>query len=40
MDEKMSEGQVEEINRIYAIYLHLNDDLFIKEHIEEWKKNI
>ena len=37
-EEKMSEGQAEEINRIYAMYPHLNDDAFIKEHIEAWKK--
>lgn len=37
-EEKMSEGQVEEINRIYAMYPHLNDDAFIKEHIEAWKQ--
>ena len=36
-EETMSEGQVEEINRIYAAYPHLNDDAFIAEHMEEWK---
>lgn len=37
-EEKMSEGQAEEINRIYAMYPHLHDDAFIKEHIAEWQK--
>ncbi|MBR2883890.1 MAG: dihydrodipicolinate synthase family protein [Clostridia bacterium] len=37
--ETMSEGQVEEINRIYAAYPHLNDDKFIADNIEEWKKS-
>ena len=39
-EEKMSEGQVEEINRIYAMYPHLNDDAFIAEHIEGWRQCI
>lgn len=36
-DEKMSEGQSEEISRIYREYPHLNDDDFVKANIEIWK---
>lgn len=36
-DETMSEGQLDEINRMYAMYPHLNDDDFIKENIDSWK---
>lgn len=39
-DEGMSEGQLEELNRVQEMYPHLNDDAFIKEHIDEWKANI
>jgi len=35
-DEKMSAGQKEEIDRIYAMYPHLNDDEFVKENLEKW----
>lgn len=35
-DEELSEGQSEEINRLYEDYPHLNDDLFVSEHVEEW----
>ena len=35
-DEKMSEGQAEEIDRIYKAYPHLNDDEFIKENLDRW----
>lgn len=34
--EVMSEGQLEEINRVYAMYPHLNDDAFIQENIANW----
>ena len=34
--ETMSEGQKEEIDRIYRLYPHLSDDAFIKEHLDEW----
>ncbi len=37
-DEKMSEGQSEEITRVIASYPHLIDDDFIAKHIDEWKK--
>jgi len=34
--ETMSPGQVEEIDRIYRAYPHLNDDEFVQSHLEEW----
>ena len=34
--EELSEGQMEEIHRVYAAYPHLNDDAFVREHLEEW----
>jgi dihydrodipicolinate synthase/N-acetylneuraminate lyase len=34
--EELSEGQMEEIDRVYAAYPHLNDDAFVREHLEEW----
>ena len=36
-DESLSEGQLEELNRVQEKYPHLNDDEFIKAHIDEWK---
>lgn len=36
-EEVMSEGQLEEIDRVYAMYPHLNDDAFIRENIAKWK---
>ena len=36
-DETLSEGQIDEIKRVYKMYPHLNDDEFIKENIEKWK---
>ena len=35
-DEELSLGQMEEINRIYEDYPHLNDDEFVKENIRKW----
>lgn len=35
-DEKMSDGQLEEIDRVYKMYPHLNDDAFIKENLDKW----
>jgi len=35
-DEKMSLGQIEEIDRVYKMYPHLNDDDFVKENLERW----
>lgn len=33
-DEKLSEGQYEEINRVYQAYPHLNDDDFVKSFLQ------
>ena len=35
-EEGLSPGQAEEIDRVYAVYPHLNDDDFVAEHIDEW----
>jgi dihydrodipicolinate synthase/N-acetylneuraminate lyase len=32
----LSPGQMEEINRIYSAYPHLNDDDFVRRHLDEW----
>ncbi|MEW6237278.1 MAG: dihydrodipicolinate synthase family protein [Candidatus Omnitrophota bacterium] len=34
--EDLSPGQMEEIERVYAAYPHLNDDAFAAEHLGEW----
>jgi dihydrodipicolinate synthase/N-acetylneuraminate lyase len=35
-EEKLSPGQSAEIDRCIRSYPHLNDDSFVKEHLEEW----
>ena len=35
-DETMSEGQREQIERLYREYPHLNDDAFVAENVERW----
>lgn len=35
-DENLSEGQYEEINRIYEAYPALNDDAFVQQNLEKW----
>lgn len=35
-NETLSPGQSEEIDRVYRDYPHLNDDDFVKEHLEKW----
>ncbi len=35
-EETLSPGQLEEIERVYRLYPHLNDDEFIKNNIENW----
>lgn len=35
-EEELSDGQVEEIDRVYAEYPLLNDDLFVAEHLDRW----
>lgn len=39
-DEKMSEGQSAEIDRVYKMYPHLNDDAFIAANLADWKKEL
>lgn len=34
--ETLSEGQAEEIDRMYREYPHLNDDAFVRRHLAEW----
>ena len=34
--EDLSLGQMEEIDRVYRAYPHLNDDAFVAEHLDEW----
>lgn len=34
--EELSPGQAEEIDRMYRDYPHLNDDEFVKKHLEQW----
>ena len=35
-DEDLSPGQAEEIDRVYRAYPHLNDDTFVREHLDDW----
>jgi len=35
-NEELSPGQLEEIDRVYKMYPHLNDDEFVKEHLDDW----
>lgn len=37
-DEKLSKGQAEELDRVYKMYPHLNDDAFVKENLDKWEK--
>jgi hypothetical protein len=34
--ETLSPGQAAEIDRVYAAYPHLNDDAFVRAHLDEW----
>lgn len=34
--ESLGQGQFEEIERVYAAYPHLNDDDFVREHLDGW----
>lgn len=36
LDEELSPGQLEEIDRVYTAYPHLNDDEFVRRHLKEW----
>lgn len=35
-DETLSPGQLEEIDRVYRDYPHLNDDDFVRENLDKW----
>lgn len=35
-EENLSPGQAETIDRVYRSYPHLNDDAFVREHLDEW----
>jgi dihydrodipicolinate synthase/N-acetylneuraminate lyase len=35
-DEDLSPGQCEEIDRVCRAYPHLNDDAFVRQHLDEW----
>lgn len=35
-NEKLSPGQLDEINRVYEAYPHLNDDDFVAENLKKW----
>lgn len=39
-NETLSDGQLQELDRVCKMYPHLNDDEFIKENIEKWKKDL
>jgi hypothetical protein len=34
--EELSPGQMEEIDRVCNAYPHLQDDAFVKEHLDDW----
>jgi dihydrodipicolinate synthase/N-acetylneuraminate lyase len=34
--EELSPGQMEEIDRVYGAYPHLNDDTFVQENLDQW----
>jgi dihydrodipicolinate synthase/N-acetylneuraminate lyase len=35
-NEDLSPGQIEEIDRVCKLYPHLQDDAFVREHLDEW----
>ena len=35
-EEDLGPGQMDEIDRVYRAYPHLNDDEFVREHLDEW----
>lgn len=37
--EQLSQGQREEIDRVYAAYPELSDDGFVREHLAEWLRD-
>jgi dihydrodipicolinate synthase/N-acetylneuraminate lyase len=36
--EDLSPGQMAEIDRVYRAYPHLNDDAFVREHLDAWMR--
>ena len=34
--EQTLAAALEEISRVYRAYPHLNDDTFVREHLDEW----
>jgi len=36
--QTLSPGQADEIDRVYRGYPHLNDDEFVRTHLEEWQR--
>ncbi|MBI3416295.1 MAG: dihydrodipicolinate synthase family protein [Verrucomicrobia bacterium] len=38
-NEVLSPGQSEEIDRVYRAYPHLNDDEFVRAHLDEWLRD-
>ncbi len=36
--ERLSPGQLDEIDRVYREYPHLNDDQFVKDNLQKWLK--
>jgi hypothetical protein len=37
-NEELSPGQMDEIDRVYREYPHLNDDEFVASHLSDWLK--
>ena len=35
-NEDLSPGQMDEIDRVYSSYPHLNDDAFVAENLQRW----
>jgi hypothetical protein len=35
-DERLSPGQKEHVDRVYAAYPDLNDDAFVKQNLDDW----
>jgi len=38
-NETLSDGQMEEIDRVYKMYPHLNDDEFVRSNLEKWARD-
>lgn len=38
-DETLSPGQADEISRVYRAYPYLNDDAFVRKHLDEWLRD-